>query len=106
MMKQLVTALALTILISGCAGESVKPATAESAKASIAAAEEARKKAASVKGEWRDTAKMIKAAEEAASKGDFETAVKQAELAHEQGVLGYEQAHSQKELRIPSYIKY
>ncbi|MCW8983485.1 MAG: SoxXA-binding protein [Gammaproteobacteria bacterium] len=106
MMKQLLTALALVTLMSGCAGEMAKPATAESAKAAIASAEAARKKASSVGGEWRDTAKMIKAADAAAKKGDFEAAVKQANKAREQGEMGYTQAVSQKELKMPSYLKY
>lgn len=44
MMKQLLSALALAALLSGCAGETVKPATADSANAAIAAATAAAKK--------------------------------------------------------------
>jgi len=72
----------------------------------IQAAEAARKKAASVKGEWRDTGKMIKSAQKALKAGDYEKALKLAKKAHQQGELGYKQAVSQKELRMPSYLKY
>ena len=108
MIKQILTAVALAALISGCAGggEAVKPATAESAKSSIAAADAARKKAGSVGGEWRDTAKMIKKANKAASAKNYAAAVKIANKAREQGELGYQQAVSQKELKMPSYLKY
>ena len=62
MMKQLLSAIALAALLSGCAGETMKPeaATAESANSAIAAADTACKKAGKVSGEWRDTAKFIK----------------------------------------------
>ncbi len=69
-------------------------------------AEKARKKAASVEGEWRDTGKMIKKAQAALKKGDAVNAMKIAAQAHKQGVLGYQQAVAQKELRMPSYVKY
>jgi len=106
MLKQLLTALALVALISGCAGEAIKPATAESANSAIAAAEAARKKADSVDGEWRDTAKIIKKAKGAAKSKNYAKAVELATKAREQGELGYLQAVSQKELHIPSYLKY
>lgn len=106
MMKRLLTVLALVALISGCAGGTAKPATAESANSAIAAAEAARKKAGSVDGEWRDTAKFIKKAKSAAKSKDYAKATKLATKAREQGELGYLQAVSQKELQMPSYLKY
>ncbi|MEW7977694.1 MAG: hypothetical protein AB2814_09760 [Candidatus Sedimenticola endophacoides] len=69
-------------------------------------AEAAREKAGSVDGEWRDTAKMIESARKALAAGEYDKAMKLAREAHQQGVLGYEQAMSQQELRIPSYLKY
>lgn len=54
------------------------------------------KKAASVGSEWRDIGKFLKQAEEAAKKGDYETAVKLAEKARLQGEMGYKQALDQK----------
>lgn len=106
MMKQLLSALALAALLSGCAGETVKPATAESSNSAIAAAEAARKKAGSVAGEWRDTAKFIKQAKSAAKSKNYAKAVKLANKARSEGELGYKQAVAQKELRMPSYLKY
>lgn len=76
-----------------------------SAAAAISAADDARKKAASVDGEWRDTGKLIKKAKQAASKGDFNKAVKLANKAQRQGKHGYEQAVAQKDLKMPSYLK-
>lgn len=88
-------------------GESAAPADtgkqAEAEKA-IADAEAARKKAASVKGEWRDTKKMIKEAEELVKSGEFEEAIKKANKAKRQGELGYEQAIGQKGADFPSYV--
>lgn len=79
---------------------------AKAAEAAIAAADSARKKAAGVDGEWRDTGKMIKQAQAALKAGDADKAVKLAKQAEMQGQLGYEQAVSQKELKMPSYLKY
>lgn len=72
----------------------------------IDAAEAARKEAASVGGEWRDTADMIKQAKELLDKGEYVDAAKLANEAAKQGHLGYEQAMSQKELKMPSYLHY
>ena len=59
------------------------------------AAEAARKKAASVSGEWRDTAKIMKKAQEQAKAGDFKEAVRLARQAEHQGHQGYEQMTKQ-----------
>ncbi|MCU7918474.1 MAG: SoxXA-binding protein [Candidatus Thiodiazotropha sp. (ex Dulcina madagascariensis)] len=72
----------------------------------IDAADAARKEAASVGGEWRDTGKMIKKAKALLSKGDYVAAAKLANDAAKQGHLGYEQAMSQKTLKMPSYLHY
>jgi len=93
-------------LVTGCGTMTAKEPTAADAEAAIAAAEAAREKAASVGGEWRDTGKMITSARVAAKKGEFAEAVKTADEARRQGELGYEQAVSQKELKMPSYLKY
>ncbi len=81
--------------------DSAKKAEAEQA---IADAEAARKKAASVAGEWRDTKKMIKEAEELVKTGELEEAIKKANKAKRQGELGYAQALSQKGADFPSYV--
>ena len=54
---------------------------AAEAEQAIAAAEAARKKAAAIGGEWRDTANMIAQASELAKTGDFAGAVKLATTA-------------------------
>ena len=72
----------------------------------IANADKARKKAASVSGEWRDTKKMIKKAKGMMEKGECGKALKIAKKAKQQGELGYEQAVSQKELKMPAYFKF
>ena len=93
--------------------DSVKPAMTQAdkkavaaAEAAIAAAEKSRKQAASVEGEWRDTGKFIKKAQEALKKGDTKKAIKLASFAERQGKYGYEQAMSQKDFKMPSYLKY
>lgn len=77
----------------------------EEAEKSIAAAEAARKKAASVGGEWRDTGKMIKKAEAAMKAGELDKAVKLATTAEKQGELGYIQATAEASAGFPSYMQ-
>ncbi|EGV30786.1 hypothetical protein ThidrDRAFT_2418 [Thiorhodococcus drewsii AZ1] len=74
------------------------------AKQAIDAAEKARKQAASVGGEWRDTAKMIKNAKDLEKSGRFEEATELATKAQHQGTLGYEQAMAEKDADFPSYV--
>lgn len=69
-------------------------------------AEKARAQAASVGGEWRDTAKIIEEAQESLNKGNAVAAMKLAAQAHKQAVLGYQQMINQKELKMPSYLVY
>lgn len=80
-------------------------ADAAAASEAIARAEAAQKKADSVNGEWRDTGKFIKNAKKAAEAGDYAKAVRLANKAESEGNLGYQQAVSQSELKIPSYLK-
>ena len=74
-------------------------------KAAIEKADNARKKAASVGGEWRDTGKMIKKAKAAAGKNDYSSALKLAHDAYRQGELGYQQAMAEKDVGFPDYLK-
>ncbi len=85
--------------------ETVSPKAAET-QAAIDAAEVARKKAAAVEGEWRDTGKMIKKAQSALKSGEFDKALKLANEAKAQGELGHDQAVSQKSASMKSYIRY
>lgn len=64
-----------------------------STDASIAAAETARKAAAEVGYEWRDTAKLIKKAKELAAKGNSEEAIALAKKAEAQGKNALAQYH-------------
>ena len=105
-MKKLALFGALIFALAGCAGmnggdKAAKAGgDADAANAAIAAAEASLKKARSVEGEWRDANKqMLKKAKDAASKGDYETAVKLANKAKFQGDMGYEQAMGQKDIK-------
>jgi hypothetical protein len=107
----LAASFTLALALSGCAQQETKssaapapsdPAAAyEMAKANATAAQ---KKAASVGGEWRDTGKMMKEAEEAAKAGDYAKAKALADKATFQYQAGYEQAQSQKNVGNPRYL--
>ena len=94
-----------TSLAPALAADAADPNVAK-AQQMIDKAEAARKQADSVGGEWRDTAEMIETAKTELSKGQVVTAMKLAAEAHKQGVLGYQQAVSQRELKMPSYLHY
>ena len=97
--------IALAALI-GCLtlGSTAIAADKGSAEAAIAAAKAAQKAASAVGGEWRDTGKMIKKAEEAAAAGNYADAEKLANKAKSQGELGKAQAMSQKGVGNPGYL--
>lgn len=102
--KQLAVLLLASVLGNvSCASQPPKP-DAASFEEAVTAAEAARKKAASVGGEWRDTGKLIKKARAAAEMGEYAKAVELATTARKQGELGYEQAMGQKNAGIPSYM--
>jgi len=96
-MRTTILALAaITLLGSGCATQPAsKPATAESAKTAIAAAEASRSKADAVGYEWRDTAAMIDEAKKAAEAKDFAKAIELASEAERQGKYAVAQ-HAQQ----------
>lgn len=75
------------------------------AERAIILAEAARKKAASVEGEWRDVRKMISQARVAIWKDNLELAMELARKAQEQAELGYAQAVRQAEVSMPSYLQ-
>jgi hypothetical protein len=75
-----------------------------SAEAAIAAAAAAQKEAAAVGGEWRDTAKMMKKAQEEVAAGNFGSAEKLAKQAKDQYELGKAQAISQRGVGNPGYL--
>ncbi len=91
-------------LLVACAGNSVS-ADEQSFNASYEAADAARKKAASMNYEWRDTGKMLKKAKEAAGKGDYETAEKIAKKAEMQGKMAVAQAEEQEQAWQAAVVK-
>ncbi len=92
---------AMLVFTSACATSSESGGKMDAKAASaISAAVAAKKKAASVGGEWRDIGKMIKQAEKLAKEGKTEKAIKLAETAKKQGELGYEQMVSQKNVGL------
>jgi hypothetical protein len=97
--------LALALAGLGAAPVQAHPLSAADVDAAIQKAEAAREKAASVDGEWRDTADLIKQAQAAAKKGRRAAAVRLAEEAMHQGELGYAQAMSQKGADFPAYMR-
>lgn len=83
---------AMTITIAA----PVAAADADAANAACDAADTARKAAAKVGMEWRDTKKSIKKARKMAEDGDFEKAIKMCETAAWQGEAGIAQADMEK----------
>jgi hypothetical protein len=74
------------------------------AEALIAAAEEARTRAAAVGGEWRDVGTMIKDAKTLAGAGELDRAIEVAKAAKFQSERGYEQALEERDADFPSYL--
>ena len=105
----LALSMTMTVAAEKQAAQTAKPAMTKELKAAQAAidsADASRKKAASVEGEWRDTGKIINQAKAALTEGDTKKAIKLANFAERQGNYGYEQAMSQKDFKMPSYLKY
>jgi len=106
MKNRRVHAAALTAaLLVGLPATAVWSADKGEVDKAIAAADEARKKAASVGGEWRDTGKFIKEAQALADEGKLDEALKLADKAKRQGELGYEQAMNEKDADMPAYMR-
>jgi hypothetical protein len=86
----------------------VAPATEDKAavaEAMIKAAEEAQAKAASVGGEWRDVADMIKSAKTLAGAGEFDEAIEVASTAKFHSERGYEQSLHERNADFPDYMR-
>lgn len=88
-----------TVLLSGCAtfGSSGNSAVAskEGYNAALIAANKSVKAAVHANYVWRDSGKILKKADKAAKKGDFETATKLANEAKRQGDMAQAQAKDQ-----------
>jgi len=109
MKKSLIIAVAAASLIalSGCQTQESKPgksAAQANYETALADAKKAQKAASSLKNEWRDTGKMLKKAEAAAAKGDYETATKLAGKAEAQGHAAVAQAREQAGAGNPGYL--
>ena len=102
-LSTIVTVMGASLLVA-CAGNSVS-ADEQSFNASYEAADAARKKAASMDYEWRDTGKMLKKAKEAAAKGDYMTAEKLAKKAEMQGEMAVAQAKEQEQAWQAAVVK-
>jgi uncharacterized iron-regulated protein len=89
------TLIAASLLLASSAFQLPAQAADMTAEAAIAAAKDAQMHAGSVGGEWRDTGKMIAKAEALLKEGKSEEAMKMAEEAEMQAMLGYIQATSQ-----------
>ena len=101
-MKKLIPfAVAAGLALGGCAssgGMSSESAMATEAQATaaIAAAQNELKMATAANNVWRDTGKMIEAAEKAAKAGKYDEAVKLANGAKDQSALALQQVEDQK----------
>ena len=100
-----VAVLGATLLLAACAGDTMSEPDEKSYNAAYEAAEAARKEAASMKYEWRDTAKMLKKAEETAGKGDYATAQKLANKARKQSENAIAQAKEQEQAWQAAVLK-
>lgn len=97
-MQKTMKQLLLAASIAAFAAVTSSTAFAANAGQAIADAKEAQKQANSVGGEWRDTGKMIKKAEELLAAGKADEAEKLAREAEAQGMLGYMQATGQSKM--------
>jgi hypothetical protein len=89
------TLIAASLLLASSAFQFPAQAADMTAEGAISAAKDALMHADSVGGAWRDTGKMIAKAEALLKEGKPEDAMKLAEEAEMQGMLGYIQATSQ-----------
>ena len=100
--KTITTAAGLSVALAF--SSNLLAADQAAAQQAIADAKSAISTAASAGGEWRDSGKMLKAAEKAMGEGDFATAVKMAEKARLQGIMGAQQANEQASIGNPDYL--
>ena len=95
-MKKLLVIAAAAALMTACASAPSQSSNMAAADAAIAAANQANHKAKKVNYEWRDTGKLIKKADKAKDKGEFDSAVKLANKAKRQAMNAYAQYEDQK----------
>ena len=97
--RRLLAAVAAAVFMAGasCAATRASEADdAETFKAAYEAGQAARKAAAAVGFEWRDTKRMLRRAKKLAEKGEYEKAIELANKAKRQGEHGVAQAREQE----------
>jgi hypothetical protein len=100
-MKKILLTVAFSLVLGACATPAPEPTTpaptADMASSAIAAARDAREKAASVGHEWRDTGALINDATKAAEAKEYAKAIELANQAERQGLAALEQYKAQKD---------
>ncbi len=102
-MKTCLVAVAMTV--TAICSLSISAATVDEFNAAFAEANETRKMANSLGYEWRDTAKILKQAAEAAEQGDLDKAMKLIEQAKFQSEAAITQANREKDLWVGRVIR-
>ena len=96
---------AVTMTVTAIFSWSVSAATVDEFNAAFADANETRKMANSLGYEWRDTAKILKQAAEAAQQGDLDKAMELVAQAKFQGETAISQANREKDLWVGRVIR-
>jgi hypothetical protein len=102
--KSLIVGTLAVLLCGGTAFAEEKKAAACDVAAAMDEAKAAKKKAASVGGEWRDTGKFLKKAEKAAASGDCKKANKLIAKVKFQAEAGHKQALAEAKAGNPAYL--
>ena len=106
MKKIALFAAAACLAVSGAAfAEKAKGPSKKEVGAAVQAAVKSIEAAKSVKGEWRDSYKLLGKAKKAYHKGDLATAMKLAKKVQRQGEMGKAQAMAEANAGIPGYVK-
>ena len=104
--RRLLAVVVATTLVAGAFWTIRAPADdAATFEAAYEAGEAARKAAAEVGFEWRDTKRMLRRAKKLAEKGEYAKAIKLANQARRQGELGVMQAREQEKAWKAAVVK-
>ncbi|MFP3873985.1 MAG: hypothetical protein ACLFV1_05985 [Thiohalophilus sp.] len=95
--KSLIVFFVTAWLVAGCAGGMSSEQQQQQYQQELSAAKSAYVKAMKVHYAWRDTAKLMKSAEKAASEGELDKAIDLAVEARKQSELAYNQYQDQKD---------
>ena len=105
MKKIAIIAAAACLSVSSVALADGHKVSKKAAAAKIQDAVKAVEAAKAVRGEWRDSYKILGKAKKAYRKGDMATAMKLAKKVEAQGQMGKKQALAEKSAGIPGYVK-